>query len=65
METLNTGPHNISFQYSTDGQTFNALGSSYTLTTDYNLFIGYRWGIFNYATKALGGSVLLSSFTQA
>ena len=65
METLNTGPHNVSFQYSTDGHIFNALGSSYTLTTDYNLFIGYRWGIFNYATKALGGSVLLSSFTQA
>ncbi|OTA82493.1 glycoside hydrolase family 43 protein [Hypoxylon sp. CO27-5] len=52
------------FSYSTDGSNFTALGTAFTLTTDWHYFIGYRWGIFNYATKALGGSVTVSSFTQ-
>ncbi|KAI0137782.1 putative xylosidase/glycosyl hydrolase [Hypoxylon sp. NC0597] len=53
-----------SFSYSTDGSNFTALGTAFTLTTDWYYFIGYRWGIFNYATKALGGSVTVNSFTQ-
>jgi beta-xylosidase len=53
-----------SFSYSTDGITYRTLGPNFTLTNDWRYFIGYRWGIFNYATSALGGSVTVSSFNQ-
>ncbi|KAI0179557.1 glycoside hydrolase family 43 protein [Hypoxylon sp. FL1284] len=53
------------FSYSTDGSRFTDLGPAFSLTTDWRYFIGYRWGLFSYATKALGGSVTISSFTQA
>lgn len=58
------GTKNVSFQYSTDGTTFTSLGSAYTLSDDYSLFMGFRWGIFNFATKGLGGSVKVLSYTQ-
>jgi beta-xylosidase len=54
----------VTFQYSLDGKTYTSLGGGYTLQSDFALFIGYRWGIFNYATKALGGSVKLLEFNQ-
>lgn len=57
--------HGVSFSYSTDGKIFSDLGSKYTMNTDYSLFVGYRWAIFNFATKALGGSIFVSSFTMA
>ncbi|GIC90382.1 uncharacterized protein Aud_006816 [Aspergillus udagawae] len=47
-----------------DGSTFMELGDAYTLTTDYLFFMGYRYGIFNYATQALGGSVDVLSFAS-
>ncbi|EJD41599.1 Arabinanase/levansucrase/invertase [Auricularia subglabra TFB-10046 SS5] len=50
------------FSYSTDGGTFITLGTPFTMTTAWQFFIGYRFGIFNFATKALGGSVLVESF---
>ncbi|KAF5337608.1 hypothetical protein D9758_014917 [Tetrapyrgos nigripes] len=53
------------FSYSTDGQSFTNLGGSFTMNTDWEYFIGYRFGIFNYATKALGGSVTVKSFDIA
>jgi hypothetical protein len=43
---------------------FTELGGLYTLTVDYLFFMGYRYGIFNYATKALGESVEVISFTS-
>jgi beta-xylosidase len=49
------------FYYSTDGKSFQKLGSL-TLNQAWNFFPGYRYAIFNYATKALGGSVLIESF---
>jgi len=52
------------FSYSTDGNNFAAIGSSYTLNSTWEFFMAYRYGIFNYATKALGGSVTISSFTM-
>jgi beta-xylosidase len=58
------GAKQVTFQYSTDGTTFTPLGGAYTLQSDWAIFIGYRWGIFNHATKALGGSVKLISFNQ-
>ncbi|KAH7354659.1 putative xylosidase/glycosyl hydrolase [Rhexocercosporidium sp. MPI-PUGE-AT-0058] len=51
------------FYYSTDGSTFKQLGSALTLNSAWNFFPGYRYAIFNFATKALGGKVKVSSFT--
>jgi beta-xylosidase len=50
------------FSYSTDGVTFTALGPAFTLTNAWQFFMGYRFGIFDYATQALGGAVTVSSF---
>lgn len=45
------------FYYSLDGKTWKEIGS--TLKMEYNLkhFMGYRFALFNYATKNVGGSV--------
>jgi beta-xylosidase len=50
------------FSYSTDGTTFRSLGPAFTLNNNWQFFMGYRFGIFNYATRALGGSVAVSQF---
>ncbi|KAF9872845.1 putative glycosyl hydrolase family 43 [Colletotrichum karsti] len=54
-----------SFSYSLDGSTFVKFGSELTLNNEWPFFMGYRYGIFNFATKALGGSVKVESFTVA
>ncbi|GLI78230.1 hypothetical protein PoHVEF18_006539 [Penicillium ochrochloron] len=51
-----------SFSYSTDGLNFAGIGTPYVLNNTWNFFMGYRYGIFNYATSALGGSVVVNSF---
>ncbi|MDQ0374135.1 family 43 glycosylhydrolase [Cellulomonas humilata] len=50
------------FSYSTDGTTFVPLGPTFTLNNAWEFFMGYRFGIFNYATQALGGAVTVRSF---
>jgi len=50
------------FSYSTDGTTFTTLGPAYTLNNDWPFFMGYRYGIFNYASQSLGGSVTVNRF---
>lgn len=50
-----------SFYYSTDGQNFEKLGSL-VLESSWQFFLGYRYAIFNFATKALGGKVQVESF---
>lgn len=60
-----SGSNTAQFFWSTDGSTFNQLGGSFTMNKDWPFFMGYRYGIFNYATKATGGSVLVNSFTSA
>jgi beta-xylosidase len=50
------------FSYSTDGVNFTQIGT-YTMGNAWQFFMGYRYGIFNYATTALGGSVTVESFT--
>jgi len=32
------------------------------MNSSWEFFMGYRFGIFNFATSALGGSVVLKSF---
>ncbi|KAF3926073.1 Beta-xylosidase [Dactylellina cionopaga] len=62
LDARAVGTKLVQFSYSTDGTTFTNFGDPYTLYTNWAYFMGYRWGIFNYATKALGGSVKLTSF---
>ncbi|WDZ82922.1 family 43 glycosylhydrolase [Micromonospora cathayae] len=50
------------FSYSTDGVTFVSLGNALTLDSNWQFFMGYRFGMFNYATQALGGSVTVRRF---
>jgi hypothetical protein len=38
------------------------LGSSFTLNNQWRFFTGYRFGIFNYATQALGDAVTVRRF---
>ncbi|KAK5952155.1 hypothetical protein OHC33_006628 [Knufia fluminis] len=51
------------FYYSFDGTTFEQLGSTKKLSTDWPFFMGYRFAVFNYATVELGGEVAVKSFT--
>lgn len=60
-----SGTKQAKFYYSADGSSFTQLGGAGNLTVDWSYFMGYRFGIFNYATKALGGSVKVTSFTSA
>ncbi|KAF2850209.1 glycoside hydrolase family 43 protein [Plenodomus tracheiphilus IPT5] len=50
------------FWYSTDGQKFTQLGPSFSMTNTWQFFTGYRFGVFNFATKALGGQVAVKGF---
>jgi beta-xylosidase len=50
------------FSYSTDGKTFTQLGGAFALTNTWQFFTGYRYGVFNFATKALGGEITAKSF---
>ena len=36
--------------------------SADTMNSSWEFFLAYRFGIFNFATKALGGSVTMKSF---
>jgi beta-xylosidase len=50
------------FYYSNDGNSFTQMGSL-TLGNAWQFFPGYRYAIFNFATKALGGKIQVSKFT--
>ncbi|KFY44666.1 hypothetical protein V494_01371 [Pseudogymnoascus sp. VKM F-4513 (FW-928)] len=50
------------FYYSTDGEAFTKMGSL-EMGNQWEFFIGYRYAVFNFATKALGGSVVVEEFT--
>lgn len=65
MNVLPTSDKEAKFSYSTDGTTFQSLGTAFVMTSDYRYFTGYRYGIFYFATKELGGSIILRSFTSA
>ncbi len=59
------GDHKAWFEYSLDGRGFVAVGGVYEVYTGWAFFLGYRFGVFNHATKALGGSVKVASFATA
>ncbi|KIO31139.1 hypothetical protein M407DRAFT_19771 [Tulasnella calospora MUT 4182] len=56
------GTKQATFSYSTDGTTFNSIGSAFTMSTSGDFLTAYRFGIFNYATSALGGYVTVPLF---
>jgi len=43
------------FYYSLDGKSWTAIGSELKMSYTIPHFMGYRFGLFNYATKATGG----------
>lgn len=50
------------FSCSTDGTTFTPLGNALTLNNTWQFFMGYRFGLSNYATQSLGGAVTVRRF---
>ncbi|GGY35822.1 glycoside hydrolase family 43 protein [Streptomyces djakartensis] len=50
------------FSYSTDGVNFTRLGPAFAMGNDWRFFMGYRFALFNHATRALGGSVRVTRF---
>jgi beta-xylosidase len=53
------------FSYSTDGVTFTPIGIAFAIDGTGDFLLGYRFGLFNYATQALGGVVTVRSFELA
>ncbi|KAL0943525.1 ricin b lectin [Colletotrichum truncatum] len=47
------------FEYGYDGTTFTQLGPKHTLSKSLAGFTGHRFGLFNFATRALGGRLLV------
>jgi beta-xylosidase len=45
------------FFYSLDGKTWTPIGSQLKMEYSMPHFMGYRYGLFNYATKTPGGYV--------
>ena len=44
-----------SFFYSTDGSSWTKIGDNVNLSYSLHMFVGYRFGLFNFATKTAGG----------
>lgn len=57
-----SGTRQCQFSYSLDGVSFTSMGQNFTMANDWEFFQAYRFGIFNHATKALGGHVVLKQF---
>ncbi|KAH7354877.1 glycosyl hydrolase family 43 protein [Rhexocercosporidium sp. MPI-PUGE-AT-0058] len=64
MDARAAGTKKATLRYSTDGNNFIQLGNAFDLNPAWFLFVGYRYAIFNYATKALGGSIKVISFVS-
>jgi len=50
------------FTYSLDGQSWSPIGGTLKMTYSLAHFMGYRFGLFNYATKTPGGSADFDCF---
>lgn len=64
LDVRASGTKEARFAYSFGGEDFIDYGGAYEMWTNWAYFIGYRFGIFNFATKELGGSIRVSSFTS-
>ena len=49
------GKDEAKFSYSLDGKIWNPIGNILKMKYDIPHFMGYRFGLFNYATKEIGG----------
>lgn len=47
----------VQFSYSMDGEAFQAIGTTFDMKFITTFFCGNRYGLFNYATKKLGGYI--------
>ncbi|KAI1751779.1 glycoside hydrolase family 43 protein [Xylaria castorea] len=65
LDARASGTKLAQYSYSLDNASFTNLGPEVSLSSGWELFVGYRFGIFNFATKTLGGSVVVQSFTNA
>jgi beta-xylosidase len=63
LDARASGTRDAKFSYSLDGEEFEQLGSTYKLYDGWAFFLAYRYGIFNFATKSLGGSIKVRSLT--
>lgn len=63
LDARPNGSRDATFLYSLDGEEFTPLGPTYKLYDGWAFFIAYRFGIFNFATTALGGSITVNSLT--
>ena len=50
------------FFYSADGKTWKALGTQLKMAYTFPHFMGYRFALFNYATKITGGAAAFDFF---
>jgi beta-xylosidase len=53
------------FYYSLDGNSWTAIGNELKMSYTIPHFMGYRFGLFNYATKSPGGSADFDHFRMA
>jgi beta-xylosidase len=62
---IRPGPHRTGqFSYSEDGDSFRPLGPPFVLESSWQFFMGYRFAIFNYGSRSLGGEARVSSFSM-
>lgn len=59
----NIATSKASFYYSLDNVTYTKFGQDLDMKYNLSVFVGNRFGIFNYATKELGGSVDVDWFS--
>lgn len=59
---FNNGTDKANFYYSLDNKEWSKLGTEFQMVYNLRHFMGNRFGIFNYATKAPGGYVDIDSF---
>ncbi|PGG97752.1 hypothetical protein AJ79_09104 [Helicocarpus griseus UAMH5409] len=67
LDARASGTKEARFAYSVDGggeEGFRELGGeeSYVMWTNWAYFMGYRFGVFNYASRELGGEVMVREF---
>ena len=55
-------PNTAQLEYSIDGQTFQKLGPDFKIHNRWQFFMTFRFAVFNFATKALGGSLHVKGF---
>ncbi|KAK4241051.1 glycosyl hydrolase [Achaetomium macrosporum] len=68
MDARASGTREARFSYSFDEngrKGWRELGGAYELYNGWAFFLGYRFGVFNFATKGLGGRVRVLSFMTA